>query len=331
MDRENIYNEAIRRIRARRMAAQQQQERRTDEIRAALPETVELDRQLKSACMSVLRAAQGTGDPQERIRRIEQQCEGADRMLRQILTAHGYPEDYLDTHYACELCNDSGFVNGRPCACLKREIGQIGAEQMNLHSQLALCSFDSFSLEFYRGLPADQYQVMVQILAQCKKYAETFAPKQSGNLLMIGSTGLGKTHLSLSIAAVLLEKGYSVVYDSVGNLMHQLEQEHFGKRDAGSSDTLSVLLDCDLLILDDFGTEFDTNFTRSMVYTIFNSRINAAKPMIVNTNLDRAALQAHYGSRILSRLFSACIMQFYGKDIRLQKSLRQSTEQEAMG
>jgi len=327
MYREKIYDEAIRRIKERRLSAQTQQEQRTDLIHTQIPETAELDRQLRSACMSVMRAARSS-DPQAAIRQVEQQCNEADAMLRQILTAHGYPADYLDTHYTCTLCDDTGFTGGKPCECLKREIGRVGAEQMNARSQLSLCTFDSFSLRYYSNLPAEQYRMMERIYQQCRKYAEEFDPARSGNILMIGNTGLGKTHLSLSIADVVLQKGFSVIYDSAGSLLHQLEQEHFSKR-SNEEDTLAMLLDCDLLILDDFGTEFDTNFSRSMIYTLFNSRINAGKPMIVNTNLDKNSLQGQYGSRILSRLFSACIMQFYGRDIRMQKSLLQNQNQEA--
>ena len=322
MYREKIYDEAIRRIKARRLAAQTQQEQRTDRIYAEIPETAELDRQLRSACVAVLRAAQSS-DAKSRIAQIEKQCTEADSMLRQLLTLHGYPADYLDTQYHCKICDDTGFADGRPCECLKHEVARVGAEQMNANSQLSLCSFERFSLSYYQSLPSEQYQIMERIYQQCRKYAAEFDPTRSGNILMIGGTGLGKTHLSLSIADVVLKKGFSVIYDSAGSLLHQLEQEHFSRQDGGE-DTLSMLLDCDLLILDDFGTEFDTSFTRSMIYTVFNSRINAAKPMIVNTNLDKNSLQEQYGSRILSRLFSACIMQFYGKDIRMQKSLRQN-------
>ncbi|HAG14661.1 MAG TPA: DNA replication protein DnaC [Ruminococcus sp.] len=319
MYQETIYNEAIARIQARRLHAQRVQEQRTERIYAEIPETAEIDRQMRSACLALFRALPKE-DHAERVKKIEGNCQAADAMMRNLLTQHGYPADYLDVQYHCPICNDTGFTGGRPCACLKREIGIVGAEHLNAQSQLALCSFESFSLSYYRDLPPDKYQIMERIYQQCRNYAAQFQPGKSGNLLMIGNTGLGKTHLSLSIAAVLLQKGYSVIYDSVGALIHKLEQEHFGKK--SDSDTLSMLLECDLLILDDFGTEFDTSFSRSVIYTIFNSRINACKPMIVNTNLSKSDLQEQYGNRILSRLFSACIMQFFGRDIRMQKSLR---------
>lgn len=325
MYQEEVYNEAISRIKSRRLRAQQEQEQRTDRIRAEIPETEELDRQLRSVCLSIIKTL-GRADNSARLKEIENHTRQADAMLRQILKAHGYPEDYLDVHYTCKACNDTGFVSGRPCKCLTQEIGAVGAERMNAHSQLALCSFSTFSLSYYRNLPPEQFQVMERIYQQCRSYAENFDPQRSGNILMIGNTGLGKTHLSLSIASELLAKGYGVIYDSAGSLLQKLEDEHFGR---ASGDTLPMLLECDLLILDDFGTEFGTNFSRSMIYRIFNSRINASRPMIVNTNLSKDSLQELYGSRILSRLFSACIMQFYGRDIRLQKSLLQNTAQEA--
>lgn len=326
MYQEKIYDEALRRIQARRIRAQEQQERRTEQIRAEIPETAELDRQLRTACLSIVQALKSE-NRSERLKKLESHCLGADAMLRKILTAHGYPADYLDTQYTCKRCCDTGFVSGKPCECLEREIGIVGAEQLNAQSRLALCSFESFSLAYYRDLPPEQYRIMERICQQCRSYAEQFHPRQSGNLLMIGNTGLGKTHLSLSIASVLLQKGFSVIYDSAGSLLHKLEQERFSRGE--QSDTLDMLLECDLLILDDFGTEFDTSFTRSVIYTIFNSRLNAGRPFIVNTNLSKEDLQAQYGNRILSRLFSACIMQFYGTDIRLQKSIMQNRNQEA--
>ena len=147
MYQEKIYDEAIRRIQARRIRAQEQQERRTEQIRAEIPETAELDRQLRTACLSIVQALKSE-DRSERLKKLESHCLGADAMLRKILTAHGYPADYLDTQYTCKRCSDTGFVSGKPCECLEREIGIVGAEQLNAQSRLALCSFESFSLAY---------------------------------------------------------------------------------------------------------------------------------------------------------------------------------------
>ena len=322
MFQKDIFDAAIAVVQQRRLAAQREQEQRQEQVHREIPETAELDATLRNTCFSLLRAASANGTEEDRKKRlaaVTKYSEEADAMLRQILTAHGLPADYLDVHYQCSACNDTGFCGGLPCDCLKYEIGKIGAERLNRSSQLSLCSFDHFSLAYYKSLPPEQYQTMERIYQECRSYAEQFSPDSAGSILMIGSTGLGKTHLSLSIADVLLKKGFSVVYDSVGSLLHQLEKEHFGRVE--QDDTLQLLLDCDLLILDDFGTEFDTNFTRATIYTILNGRLSADKPMIINTNLARQALTEQYGARILSRLFSCRIMQFYGKDIRFQKSI----------
>ena len=323
MTQEEIYARAIGQIQERRRNAERTQETRTVQIHSEIPETAELDRQLRSACLDIMHVL-GRPDNQERIAAIERHCKEADAMLRQLLTANGYPADYLDLHYTCPLCDDTGFVNGKPCKCLKQEIGRIGAEALNAHSQLSLSQFSDFSLSYYADLPEKQFYAMQQVFTICQRYAAVFEPKTSGNLFLWGGTGLGKTHLSLAIANEVLQKGYSVIYDSAINLMHTLDQEQF-RRTKESSDTLPSLLECDLLILDDFGTEFDTAFSRSMMYTIINSRVNARKPMIINTNLTPTEMKARYGDRIASRLSSSSqILPFYGEDIRMKMKIENS-------
>ena len=320
MTQEEIYTQAIGNIRERRRSAERLQESRTAQIQREIPETAELERQLRSACLGIVHAL-GRTDNQEQIAAIGRHCREADAMLRKILTEHGYPEDYLDLQYTCKACSDTGFTGGKPCKCLEQEIGRIGAEELNAHSQLSLSRFQDFSLSYYANLPEKQYYIMRQNFAACREYAAQFSPAESGNLYLSGGTGLGKTHLSLAIANEVLQKGYNVIYDSAINLMHKLDQEQFG-RAKEKSDTLPALLECDLLILDDFGTEFDTAFSRSMLYTIINSRVNAHKPMIVNTNLTPSEMKERYGDRIASRLSaSSQILPFYGEDIRLQKKM----------
>ena len=318
MLREQLFDDAFARIQARRQNARLEQEQRTEEIRRVIPETAELDRQLRSTCLAMFQAA-GSSDRTERLKAVEQQSRQADMLLRELLTSHGYPADYLDMHFCCADCGDTGFVDGKPCDCLKREIGRLGTEELNRHSQLALCRFETFSLHYYRDLPPDKYAEMETILRKCRLYAKNFDPQTSGNILMTGGTGLGKTHLSLSVASELLEKGFSVIYDATGNLLHILNQEYFSRGQSEHTDTLTLLLECDLLILDDFGTEFDTQFNRSMLYTLINSRINAHRPIILSTNLDLNEIQNQYGDRVLSRLLSGTLFRFFGNDIRMKK------------
>ena len=317
MLREQIFAEAMNRIAEKRLHAQQEQERRTDEILRKIPESAALERRLRTVCLSVMQVAD-SAQRAERLRQIQKQAAEADGMMRQILTANGYPADYLDTHYSCEKCNDSGFVNGERCSCLLHEIAVISAEQMNARSRLSLCSFDSFSMRYYDDLPQEKYDTMEKNFKLCKQYAASFSPGKSGNLFMIGGTGLGKTHLSLSIASVLLANGFTVIYDSIGNLLHTVKRELNGHGEQ-SGDIFNAILDCDLLILDDVGTEYDTNYACSLLYTILNDRINREKEIIVSTNLTHNELQDKYSDRIVSRMLMAEILHFYGKDIRLKQ------------
>ena len=324
MYQREIYDEAIKRIKMRRQQARVTQEMRSDEIRAKFPETVEIDQQLRNACLSILKISHDQSEESRKTRMadLQKRTEDADKMLQGILVANGYSADYLDIRYTCEKCSDTGFVGGYPCECLKQEIGRIGAEKINSHAKLQLCTFDTFSVDYYRTLPQEQFLAMQNIFRKCKEYADTFSA-DSHSILMMGHTGLGKTHLSLAIADAVLKKGYTVIYDSAGALLRRLEQEQFGRgQEAVSSDTMELLLECDLLIFDDFGTEFDTSFTRSAVYTLLNGRLSAGKATIVSTNLSNTELLERYGDRIVSRLFASCIcMAFHGKDIRLQKKV----------
>ena len=220
MLREEILAAALSRIDERRRAARAEQERRTAEILEKIPEAAKLDRQLRKVCTSVFQAGKAE-NRQERLAAIRKQTDEANIMLRQILTAYGYPADYLDIHYSCTKCNDSGYADGKRCACLDREIGLAAAEQLNRQSRLALSSFDAFSLDYYRELPKEESAQMEKIYRHCKQYAAEFSPQTSASLLMMGPTGLGKTHLSLAVAREVIAHGFTVIYDAAGSLLNQ--------------------------------------------------------------------------------------------------------------
>ena len=160
---------------------------------------------------------------------------------------------------------------------------------------------------------------MANIFEFAKDYAQNFK-KNSDNLLFLGGVGLGKTHLSLSIINVVTEKGFGVIYDSAQNLFNKIEKEHFSY--SGSSEIIDAVLSCDLLVIDDLGTEFITPFTVSQFYNIINSRINSGLPTIINSNLDFSEIQEKYTPRVLSRIMGNYkIKKFMGDDIRIKKAL----------
>ena len=319
-----ILQEAQRTISSRRLYAKSENERRYKEINQKIPQIAEINRQLAQTAIKVLDTLKDGENVQQRLEMLQRQNMEAQEISSKMLEKYGYPADYLDIHYICEQCQDTGYFNGCMCDCMKKVLATLAVNKLNERAQLSLSSFGQFSLEYYRNKKdaqnCDCYQTMESILNACQGYAQSFTAN-APSLLFYGKTGLGKTHLSLSIANEVLLKGYDVIYDSIINLLQQIEREHFG-REKGELDTLELLLNVDLLILDDLGTEFDTPFYVSTIYNIINTRINRGMPTIISTNLDPAGIRRRYEERIVSRLFAVYeCMHFVGSDIRLMKKL----------
>ena len=319
---EQIFQQALLNVQARRMQGISEHDRRYAEVNAKIPQIAEINSQLAQTGARIFGMMQQGQASEALLDSMRQENLEAQRICKQLLEANGYPADYLDLHYSCEKCSDTGYFGGVYCDCLQKEIAAAAIRKMNESAQLQLCSFDQFSLDYYKGRVTEQgedcFAVMRRILTACQTYAANFS-LESPSLLFLGRTGLGKTHLSLSIAREVLSKGYDVIYDSIINLLEQVEKEHFG-RDKSDLDTLGLLLNVDLLILDDLGTEFNTPFYVSAVYNIINSRLNRGLPTIISTNLDFIGLKKRYEERIVSRLFAVYeTMHFIGADIRLLK------------
>lgn len=315
MDKHEQFEHALSVVQGRRAAAVAESQRRTAEISLKIPEVAELNRQLSAVGQEIFRVIQAGERVEEKINQIRLHNEERQEMLRSILVKNGYPADYLDLQYSCKACNDTGYCGNENCACLNRELSRLAAEEMNRHAQLSLSSFSDFSLHYYRSGGEACFETMGRVLQFCKGYAANFS-LSSPSLLMMGLTGLGKTHLSLAIANEVIQSGYQVIYDSVINLLRTVEREHFGRSDGN---TLDTLLSCELLIIDDLGAEFDSGFYVSTVYNIINTRLNRGLPTIISTNLTHEAVQKKYEERIVSRLF-ACYtcLQFQGQDVRMQ-------------
>jgi len=254
-----------------------------------------------------------------RIRKLE---EGNNLLLearREILRANGYPEDYSSVKYECEECQDVGFVNGKMCKCMRRALTLAGYESSGVLKLIGKQNFDTFDLTYYEGAERAN---MERILDRAKRYAAGFDGKHMRNLLFIGTTGLGKTHLSSAIAKEVVEGGFDVVYESAQRIFSDFEAEKFGRAAAGENRT-ERYLSCDLLIIDDLGTEMQSQFTVSCLYHLVNTRLISEKSMIISTNIRKEELLAKYTDRITSRLFGEFeICVFAGKDIRSQKLMR---------
>ena len=242
-------------------------------------------------------------------------------MIKIMLKEFGYPEDYLKAKFTCPVCNDSGYVNGSRCNCFNELIKKYTVDELNESCKIELHDFDEFNLGLYSNIPDDKSGIiprerMNEIIIQCKNYVDTFS-KDSCSLFFLGKTGLGKTFISSMIAKALIDKGFNVVFDSINNFLIRAENDHFGR---SNGNTVETILNADLVILDDLGSEFSTPFNNSTIYNIINTRINMGVPTIVSTNLSLSELNEKYDDRIISRLTGMYTpYRFFGTDIRQVK------------
>lgn len=309
-------------LKKRRAKAERIQLARHIEVTEKIPQISELESKLSQTGLDVIKAIGMGKDAEKYIENLSIHNLAVQEEIKKLLKANGYPENYLETPYACPICNDTGFSGVYYCECRKELLKQIAAQELSSVSKSASCTFDNFKLDFY-PLPVDHelgvspQKRMGDILNYCRCYAEDF-DSESESLYMHGATGLGKTHLSLAIANEVTQKGYQVIYDTAQNIFSSLEKEKFSY--SNSYEREKEILECDLLIIDDLGSEFTTQFTTAALYNIINTRINRSKPVIISTNLTEEELEAKYTQRVTSRIIGNYVsLLFLGKDIRQLK------------
>jgi len=325
------YNkENFKRIRAeyetKALLAQRAADGRREEVHQQIPQLRELDQKLSSFGLRIMKLAMEGGNTEEAIAALREEDQRILAERRQLLADHGYPEDYCKPHYECTNCNDSGYVGIQMCSCMRQRLAEAGMESSGLGGLMKKQSFDNFSLNFYLHNRED-YTRMSQNFRRLKAYAETFEINSQNtpeSLLLLGGTGLGKTHLSTAIARTVIERGYDVFYNSAVGMISDFECRRFGNAAAmGDADNTERYLTCDLLILDDLGTEVFNQFTQSTIYFVLNSRLNSGRPTVISSNLKAEDLRKNYSDRITSRLFGEfSLIAFFGIDIRKQKLIQ---------
>ncbi len=299
------------------------------EVRKKAPRVMEIESILGQSMAKVLAAALREGDdPQVRIQEIRRENLALQEERHQLIAQLGYPKDCLDEVPQCSQCNDSGWQGSKMCQCLAHLCGQVQIEELSSLLRLGEQSFHTFSYDWYSSQRAmasepSPRENMESIYNLCVSYARNFISFPFPNLLFYGSPGLGKTFLSACIARVVAEAGHSVVYDSAVEVLAQFEIEKFSR---DSDDTREARADtrrylgCDLLILDDLGSEMTTNFVQSTFYRLINTRLTSNKRTIISTNLSPEELRQRYTNQLHSRLVGEYhLMRFYGEDIRIQK------------
>lgn len=324
-----LLAQAFEELTDRRGFARAEHYRRTMEVNEKLPIIPKIDEKLRNTALEVAQTVLANEDVEKRINILKAENLGLQQERAALLSDAGYPANFLELPYACTKCGDTGMLDGRYCTCLIQILKSLVYKELNMNINLANYTFDNFSLVHYSKLPDSgksysEFDVMQKTLEVCKLYAQNF-DEHSGGLLLQGNTGLGKTHISLAIANVVLEKGYNVIYVSVPNLVEKLEKEHFNRTDDNTAPAgyLKHLEECELLILDDLGAEFITNFSVYSLYNLLNSRMNLMLPTIINTNFDLKKIEEKYTDRILSRIVgNSKIIPFLGTDMRIKNTQR---------
>ena len=319
------YSEQVlRRARERLEQAKQERERENEahrrEAYARYPRLQEIDRELQITMAQLMAATLRRGeDPTEAIGQIREKNLALQREREWILEAGDFEEGYLDDAPICAKCGGTGYEGNQMCSCLRELCRQEQKKELTSLLGSGRESFESFRLDVYSDLYDEKLGVSPRKLMQsnfniCRRYAQNFTP-QAGNLLFSGATGLGKTFLSACIARQVADRGYSVVYETAIRLFSDFESEKFGgEEQRGLS---RKYLACDLLIIDDLGTEMTTQFTISALYNVVNTRMMENRATIISTNLAPETLEGRYSPQIASRVLGTYrLLKFAGSDIR---------------
>ncbi len=311
-----IYAKALNMKLGEAKARKNEYERAISALREENKEFFDIETALTRAGSAVALAAISADT--ENFEKLKDFCIEKNNRKAEILREHGIskPES------ACKKCDDTGYFGGKLCDCVEELARSLTFESLSRSLPIGECRFDNFDLNYYSNEPDADGSVprkrATSILNLCKNFVNEF-PDGCRSLLFTGGAGLGKTHLSLAIVTELAAKGYGVIYGSAQNLFSAAEKEHFSY--TGETSTLDALLNCDLLVIDDLGTEFYSAYAASLFYNIVNTRILNRKATVINTNLSFEELEKRYTARITSRFIGCYDMKkFIGNDIRQIKA-----------
>lgn len=304
------------------LIARERAQRRQAELHSRIPEVARIDRELSLTGLEIFSASLSGENYRERLAEVREKNLALQAQRAQLLRENGYPEDYSDVKYECTLCGDTGFVDNKMCSCMREALTLAGIENSGFGELISQQSFDTFSLDYYRQSPK-AYEIMRRNYEFLHDYAESFTPKGSPSILMMGGTGLGKTHLSSAVAGRIIERGHDVFYTGAVDLLSTFETQRFKTYSSEPNELIERYYECDLLIIDDLGTEIINQFTVSTLYALLNDRLSRRKPTIVNTNFTKDDILKKYTDRIASRLLGEYTVLFFsGTDVRAQKLMK---------
>ena len=326
------YDEIMRTYEKRQLDRQQLIDERKKELARLDPEFTKIDSRIaRSSVATAKQLLSGDTSAQEH---LPKKIQHLRQQRTDLLKEYGYPENYLHPAYTCPVCQDTGYITNHRCHCLKQASIDLVYPPSNLRNILQTANFSNFSFDYYSDSkdmidPATQYtplEAAQNAVAQCRNFIRSFEkPDDFQNLLIFGDTGIGKTFLSNCVAKKLLDTGHSVIYFSAHQLFELLTDQQFGRTSQFSAADYRNIFDCDLLIIDDLGTEAINTMTTSQFFVCLNERILNHKSTLISTNLELTELATYYSERIFSRIFNNfTVLHLFGNDIRIQKKLNEN-------
>lgn len=303
-------------------------EKRKRAVFARVPRLEEIDFEIKTLGLKLYKIAVSEKNVKSQVEALRKEQKELLKIKKALLIENGYDEDELSERYMCPNCRDTGFSDTKMCVCYKKKLIEKAYEESNLSALLSHQSFDTFDMSLYSEEVDGKYGVsprehINRIVKICNDFVKDFDNTDS-NLLFWGEPGLGKTFLSTCIAKELIATNHSVIYETAYKTFSMLEELKFKRNDNEDKIRSKVekLYSCDLLILDDLGSEFSTQYTTASLFDIINSRLISGKKTVINTNLSIGELEKKYGERVISRLYGHYqVIRFIGSDIRIDTSV----------
>lgn len=298
--------------------------KRREEIKNKYPEILELDTTIQKLCLNLSMAALRGITDQNELNNIKEEITDLRAKKYEMLVSHGYNPDYLNLHYNCPKCKDTGFIGIEKCSCFKSKLIKLYYKDSDLEEAVKTNNFKNFNINLYPNhkLNDERYTPRKNIEDILKYITGEYLPNfknSNTNLLFYGNSGTGKTFLSWCIAKELLDKGFLVVYKTSDDLLRALKDIKFNN----DTDLENLLINCDLLIIDDLGSEQITDFSSTELFTLINKKILKNKKMLISTNLSLPLISKRYSERISSRIIGEFkLFKFFAEDIRIQLNLK---------